>query len=169
MLRKLFQSNKVIQYLLGRQTQKRINIFLRMVIYLFILMPIQSVSSEVPELISIQGRLTDASGVNKPDGSYTLKFAIYDSATFGSMKWGLEVHTSVSVKNGIFQLFLGESITGIRNIFSETNLWLEITVIKDGVEEILIPRQRLVSVGYAFRSEIADTVKDDPTPENCTS
>jgi len=114
------------------------------------------VSAEVPPLISIQGRLTDASGVNKPDGLYTLKFCIYDNVSGGNLKWGPETHINVTIKNGIFQVFLGEVIGGIKSTFDESNRWLEITVVKDGLEETLIPRQKLVSVGYAFKSEDAD-------------
>lgn len=160
MFKELFQSNKIRKSFFANQTERKIPVFLCVAICVFVFLSFQFVFSEVPELISVQGRLTDASGVNKPDGLYTLNFAIFNSATGGSIRWGTEAHTNVIVKNGIFQLFLGEGVTGIKNIFSENNLWLEITVIKDGVPEVLIPRQRLVSVGYAFKAEIADDVKD---------
>jgi len=143
---------------------KKRSLFLAFICVFFLLAPWNffmgsaaiCVFGEVPPLISIQGRLTDASGVNKPDGLYTLKFCIYDNVSGGNLKWGPETHINVTIKNGIFQVFLGEVIGGIKSTFDESNRWLEITVVKDGLEETLIPRQKLVSVGYAFKSEDAD-------------
>jgi hypothetical protein len=37
----------------------------------------------VPDKISFQGRLTDSTGTAVDDGSYTMKFIIYDAATEG--------------------------------------------------------------------------------------
>ncbi|MFH0774094.1 MAG: hypothetical protein V2A53_01170 [bacterium] len=41
----------------------------------------------VPQMISHQGRLTNASGATVPDGNYAIQASIYDSPTGGNLLW----------------------------------------------------------------------------------
>ena len=43
--------------------------------------------SPAPKTIPIQGRLTDANGVPKPDGSYSLVFRLYNDADPSTPVW----------------------------------------------------------------------------------
>ena len=126
----------------------------------FILAVPVSFAAAVPNLISLQGRLTDPVGVNKPDGVYELSFKLYNQQNGGTSVWQ-ETQQNVTCKNGIFQVNLGE-LNNLKDYFTGQDLWLEITVTKDGISETLIPRQRLASVGDSFRSETANTVESVP-------
>ncbi|OGS21549.1 MAG: hypothetical protein A2252_07330 [Elusimicrobia bacterium RIFOXYA2_FULL_39_19] len=112
------------------------------------------------QTINVQGRLTDSSGANKPDGTYTLVFKLYQNPTdtIVNCKWQ-ERKESVTCTNGIFNVYLGE-LNNIDTIFNQfDNLWLETTIVTGpGVfaEETLLPRQKIVSVGYAMRAQTAD-------------
>ena len=73
----------------------------------FILAVPVSFAAAVPNLISLQGRLTDPVGVNKPDGVYELSFKLYNQQNGGTSVWQ-ETQQNVTCKNGIFQVNLGE-------------------------------------------------------------
>lgn len=111
------------------------------------------VYADVPKLINFQGRLTDVSGKFVPDGVCTLTVSIYTDADVGIPKWS-EIHNPVNVSKGLFNVILGETNTIPDSIFTYANLWLGIKV--NGDPE-MIPRQRLTSVGYAYRSSKTDT------------
>ena len=99
----------------------------------------------VPHLINYQGRVTDTSG-NPLTGSYSITFRIYDAATAGNLLWE-ETHTGVVVDKGLFGVLLG-SVTALDIPFDKP-YYLE---IKAG-NEVMTPRQRITSAGYAIRSE----------------
>lgn len=104
----------------------------------------------VPHLINYQGRLTDASG-NPLTGSYDINFKIYDAETAGNLLWQ-ETQTAVVVDKGLFGILLG-SVTAL-NIPFDQPYFLEIKV----GTEVMSPRQRITSSGYAIRAEVADSV-----------
>jgi len=120
-----------------------------------------SAAPDVPQLISYQGRLTDAAG-NPLTGDYDVRFCLYDVPTGGSALW-CETHaavndTAIPVTDGVFGVTLG-SITSIPEpLFDEPELYLGVKVEGDAE---MAPRRRVVSVGYAYRAEMAvdaDTV-----------
>ena len=45
-------------------------------------------NAQIPETLSYQGVLTDASGTAVTDGNYSLTFNLYESLTGGSSIWG---------------------------------------------------------------------------------
>src|SRR4051812_14718675 len=77
----------------------------------FVLMhpaPATAVQS-VPYLINFQGRLTDNSGNILSDGSYNIKFRLFDAATSGTNRWeGDRVFNGsdhrVTIQNGLFNI-----------------------------------------------------------------
>lgn len=127
---------------------------------LMILFASLSINSEaaVPHLLRYQGTLTDANNVPL-NGSYNLTFRIYDAATAGTLLWSetrtSETQTAVSVSDGVFSVLLG-SVTAL-NLAFDADYWLSTEV---GTSGEMSPRQRITSVGYAIRAEIADTIKD---------
>ncbi|MEW6558007.1 MAG: hypothetical protein AB1349_11765 [Elusimicrobiota bacterium] len=64
----------------------------------------------------------------------------------------------VIVKNGIFQVFLGEGTAIPSDVFTGGEMYLQIQV---GTEQPLMPRQKMASVGYAFKSETAEKSTGD--------
>lgn len=106
----------------------------------------------VPPLMNFQGRLTKSDGNPLADGTYTVTFRIYDAQTGGNLRWTERIG-SITSRNGVFGVLLGNTTQLNANVFNG-NVWLELQ-INDGV--ILLPRQRITSVAYAFK---ADTVPD---------
>ena len=119
----------------------------------------------VPHYINYQGRLTDASGTPL-NGSYNITFKIYDDENAGNLLWQ-EEDTGVSIEEGIFSITLG-SVSSL-NLSFDRQYWLEIKV----GDEVMSPRQRLSTSGYAIRAEKAEDantisnigVNTTPTPD----
>jgi hypothetical protein len=109
--------------------------------------------------VNYQGRLADSGGIAL-DGTYGMRFALYDAASEGNLIWGPEVHDAVPVSAGLFSVGLGSQTSG----GIPTNTWngdryLEITV----GGETLSPRELIRSVPIAG---MALTVPDGAvTPE----
>jgi len=103
------------------------------------------VSGEIPELTSYQGKVTDLSGNPVADGSYSMRFRIYNVSTGGSPLWDSGIQT-VSVAGGVFSILLGESPQPALELAFDEDYWLLVTF--DGINQT--PRQRLTSIGYAY-------------------
>ncbi len=110
------------------------------------------VYADIPRLTNFQGRLTDSSGKFVPDGNYSLTFRIYTDSTGGSAKWS--EGQLVAVSKGLFNVLLGSANPVPESIFNYSNTWLGIQV---GADPEMTPRQRLSSLGYAYRGAKADT------------
>lgn len=115
----------------------------------------------VPPGFNIQGRLTDASGVNR-EGNYSIKFTLYDAPTGGGALW-TRTYTALTVRNGNFQTVIGDTAGQpmLSDVFATGDTrYLEIQVLSGpGVsspEQPLVPRQQLVSVPYALRAGSVD-------------
>jgi hypothetical protein len=102
-------------------------------------------SAEIPQVIGYQGRVTDNSGVPVADGSYTMRFRIYDAQTGGTQLWNSGTH-SIPVADGIFNVLLGQSPQTTLTLLFDEDYWLLVTF--DGEDQL--PRRRLASVGYAY-------------------
>jgi hypothetical protein len=112
---------------------------------------IQAAWGQIPQTISYQGVLTDASGTAVPDGDYNLTFKLYDAATGRTELWSED--QSVEVSNGIFNVILG-SITPLTLSFDKP-YWLGVTV---GQNSELTPRIELTASAYSLNARsIADS------------
>ena len=99
--------------------------------------------------VSYQGVLWNASGAPVPDGNYPMVFSIWDAVSGGVKRWGDETHASVAVKNGLFSVYLGESVVFGALFTTYGSLWLEITADTGSGPETYAPRAPLASVPYA--------------------
>ena len=109
--------------------------------------------ASIPQLISIQGRLTDAAGVPLA-GSHNLTFLVYNASSGGSSLW-TEYHNgtnNVTVTNGVFNVLLG-SIVALNLPFNES-YWLEAVV--NG--EAQSPRINFTTSAYAFRANKSEGI-----------
>ena len=104
-------------------------------------------AGNVPQMINVQGVLTNMSDSVVADGSYSVAFTIYDALTGGSIKW--TETRAITTKGGVFTVALGESTPIAASLFATTELWLGIKV---GGDPEMTPRQRLISVPYAMQS-----------------
>jgi|GEM_PF-1307762 len=106
--------------------------------------------TQVPQTISYQGFLTDASGNPVSDGSYSLVFSIYNSASGGTQLW--EEAQVVTVSSGVFNAILGK--TAPLSLPFNNPYWLGITV---GVGNELTPRIELAASAYSLNARsVAD-------------
>lgn len=104
-------------------------------------------AGSVPGQINYQGKLTDVAGqlVNQ---KYGIAFSLFTSTTTGESVWS-EIHNDVNIVHGVYNVRLG-LIEDLRPVFQGyPTLWLELAV--NG--ETLIPRQQMVSAGYAMRTD----------------
>ena len=107
--------------------------------------------SQIPQTISYQGVLTDASGMAVTDGNYSLTFNLYESATGGSSIWGET--QDIAVVNGLFNAILG-SVKPLSNSFDRP-YWLGIAI---GSDAELEPRIELTSSAYSLNARsVADS------------
>ncbi|MDJ0786973.1 MAG: hypothetical protein QNK05_09230 [Myxococcota bacterium] len=119
--------------------------------------------AEPPKALAYQGQLLDAAG--DPPVEPTIQVRIFDALTDGTALFS-EEHGAVSVAaDGRFELSIGNG-TPIQgsldaSLFSDPNRFLELSV--DG--EVLAPRQRLGSVGFALRAAEASQVAGIPVFE----
>ena len=102
-----------------------------------------------PALMNFQGRLVKPDGTPVADGTYLVRFALYDAVTGGTSLWTQEIG-NIAVRNGAFSALL---TVDKPNLFNN-NLWLELQV---GGDAPLAPRQQIVSVAFAQK---ANTVPD---------
>jgi hypothetical protein len=115
-------------------------------------------AQEIPHLIRYEKNLSDLLK-DKKDGEdedkkedkkgklRDLTFRIYNVETAGMALWE-ETHIDVPIRQGKFEVLLG-SITPLDLKFDE-DYWLSIEVNNNGEIE---PRERIVSVGYAYMAE----------------
>ncbi len=125
---------------------------------LFILVFLVGLSlAGIPKLINYQGMLTDDSG-NPLTDTLNITFKIYNASSGGTLRWQ-ETQPNIPVINGLFNVILG-SVNPIDSLTFNEDYWLDITV---GAEQ-MPTRLRFTSVGYAFRSLIADTAYQVTSP-----
>jgi hypothetical protein len=82
--------------------------------------PLSAQVAPAPSVLNFQGRLATPSGNPVPDGTYSVRFSLWDAATGGTEKWN-QTLANVQVKNGTFAVALD---TNTANLF-HGDLWLE--------------------------------------------
>lgn len=122
---------------------------------LFVLLSSTSAFCEIPQLVNLQGYLSDDNG--PVTGSYEATFRIYDDSTGGNILW--QETDSVEVVNGLYSQILGDAVP--ISISWEGDRWIGVQFT--GHPE-MAPRYRQTSVPYTFLSSYSDssgTVADD--------
>lgn len=108
------------------------------------LSPIGAQISPAPSLLNFGGRLAKPDGTPVANGTYSIRFSLWNSNTAGTELWNQTI-SSITVTNGTFAALLN---TNTANLFNG-NVWLE---IKIGSDLALTPRQQVVSVAYAIKA-----------------
>lgn len=106
--------------------------------------------AEVSNLMNYQGRLQDDLGLPM-DGNLPMSISVYDQDVNGTQLYFQDMG-SVPVQNGVFSFNFGDET--ILTVLTNAQCCTEVVV--DG--NIMVPRQRLVAVPYAFQ---ARTVQGD--------
>lgn len=111
----------------------------------------------IPAGFNIQGRLTDANGINK-DGTFQIKFAVYTADVGGTLVWDKNI-PSVTVKNGNFQVILqGQGDNGGQLEAAVKDLEAAYVEIKVGADPALVPRQPLLRSPFSVSDRVSGTV-----------
>src|SRR3989338_2708939 len=138
----------------------RTNILLLMVGVVLFVGPLQAIAQFNPE-INYQGKLTNATGVAVPDGTYNINFWLVPSSggATSTAVWS-EARTGgnqVQVTDGLFSVMLGEVSTLDSVDFNQT-LYLAVEIGGTGSpawDGELLPRKVLGAVPAAFVAETA--------------
>lgn len=122
-----------------------------------------AITEAPPGYISYQGTIYHADDSATPyDGALTLEFRLYLNATDAveTAVWA-ERHEGVPVFSGVFNVYLGAggpvdgvSHTNLASVFRAQVLWLGLTV---GLDDEIVPRQRITSIPYAMAAANVDT------------
>ena len=95
------------------------------------------VFADIPQIVSYQGKVTDAGGTPVPNAAYEMQFSIHDAVTGGSELWSSGA-IAVDIVGGIFNILLGESPQPAIELAFDRDYWLEVVVESD----IQGPRQQ---------------------------
>jgi hypothetical protein len=119
-----------------------------------VIMSVSLSQAVVPSLISYQGKLTTPDGgcINDTVG---MTFSIYPDTLGSAADWS-ETQTQVVVQDGIFNVLLGSVISIPASVFDGSVKFLGVQVESDPEMRPLRP---IVSSGYAFLSQKADTAE----------
>lgn len=109
-------------------------------------------SAQVPDRVAFQGLLLDDAGAPL-NQTVDLDFSLYDSLAAGALLWG-ESQLGVLVVDGVYGVELGATSPLDASVFAGGPVFLEIVV--DG--EVLVPRQQLLAVPFAYRAAEAGHV-----------
>lgn len=104
-------------------------------------------NAQVPQKISYQGMLTTSVGTPVPNGSYSIRFDIYNLSVGGTLRH-TETHAAVAVQRGTLSVILGP----LPAIFSEP-LYVEVTALSGpGITSpvTFAPRSELTSAPYSL-------------------
>lgn len=136
--------------------------------------------ASIRDTIAYQGKIVDNNSVAIPDGSYKLRFSIYDAATSGNLLWSeswdgtdqnstLEGNqgSTVTLNQGIFTVelnslcgsWVGECTSNGGVDFNSNSLYLLVELDRDGngaYEETFLPRKRFSAVAYAMNADKVD-------------
>ncbi|MFH1379986.1 MAG: tail fiber protein [bacterium] len=123
---------------------------------------IHAFSADVPPYINYQGLLSqrNTEGVDQPvEGSRNLIFRFHTSEEpqDGEIALWEKIYSGVVITNGIFNIQLGPfDPVDIAHFASNQDIFLELEV---GGEKF--SRQKLISVGYAFRAQSTASIDDN--------
>jgi len=119
-------------------------------------------NGQVPHMINYQGILNDPTTGAPIDTTQTMVFSIYGPSNPVVAIWQ-ETQNNVLIENGYFSVMLG-SVTPIPpDVFEGDEKYLGVKV---GDDPEMTPRQRIYSVGYAFKAENTDKVAGQTLSSN---
>lgn len=127
-------------------------------------------AQQVPQILTVQGYLTDTNGAPVNATQLTVQATLYDDpAASGDSNRLYQVIRRVDVTNGNFSLLLGRPPGNASDppiedsVVARSNLWVGIAV---GSDSEMSPRLRVSAVPYALRAASADTLQGR-APRSC--
>lgn len=133
---------------------KQVSITLsRLLPFLILLLFAARSFAALPNALSYQGYLTNTGGTPL-DATVSITFRLYNASSGGTPTWADT--QSVPVTNGLFTVELGNPGNLLPATLFDNPVWLGIEVGTDGE---MTPRKALTSVGFAFKSDDANTLE----------
>jgi hypothetical protein len=120
-------------------------------IMLALLAGVHHAAAQGTTAFTYQGQLQD--GGTNANGTYTMIFALYDSASGGDLI-GSAITNSTTLANGLFSLNLDFGSVA----FNGSARWLAITITNGGATQTLAPRVQVLPSPYALFATTAGTV-----------
>lgn len=118
----------------------------------------------INKTIHYQGKVSGIGGSAIANGSYNVRFKIYDAITSGTLLWTetwSNATTRVTMTGGLFSVALGTHVDISTIDFNDDSLYLNIEFDPgndDTYEEEFAPRRRFASVPYAFNADKIDGI-----------
>lgn len=129
---------------------------------------VQAVTT-VPTKMNFQGRLANSAGNILTDGTYNMKFRIYNASSGGTLQWSedrlVSATQGVTVTNGQFSVQLGSVTSLPASIFTSNSLYFEVELPTPATatssspswtEGAMTPRNQLATSAYAYNAETLD-------------
>jgi hypothetical protein len=117
-----------------------------------------SVAHAGPNTITYQGSVLRSDGNPVADGTYRMRFRVFDAVTAGNQRWE-ETDAAVPVANGLFSTILGDdSLHPFGSLFATyANLWIEVAIDLDkngsfASNEVYAPRQKMSGAAWAIEA-----------------
>lgn len=123
----------------------------------------------IPYKINFQGRLAGSNDLAMPDGTYNMKFRIYNASS--ALQWSedrlISAGNGVTVKNGLFSVQLGDVSMLSPTLFTTYDLFFEVelptpatanTSSPSWTEGAMTPRNKLGASAYSFNSDTIDGI-----------
>jgi hypothetical protein len=116
----------------------------------------------INKVINYQGKVSSIGGSAVANGSYNIRFKIFDASANGNELWSeswTNSTTRVTMTGGLFSVALGTHTSIATLNFNADNLYLQVEFDpgNDGIfEEVFSPRRRFGSVPYAFNTDTID-------------
>ncbi len=143
-------------------------------------LPIVEAATGINPVIHYQGKISLLAGSAVGNGTYNMRFKIYDAASGGNILWSenwTNATQRVTMTGGLFSVGLGTHVTMTGSVnFNTDNLYLQVEFDpgNDGTfEEIFAPRRRFASVPYAHNANTLDGIdstkfirNDNPNRQN---
>ena len=128
-------------------------------------------ATTLPTKMNFQGRITNASGTILANGTYNMRFRIWNAASGGATQWTedrlVSAAQGVTVTNGQFTVQLG-SVTALNaSVFTSSSLYFEVELPTPATatssspswtEGAMTPRNQLATSAYAYNAETLDGI-----------
>lgn len=135
--------------------------------------PSAQAATTLPTKMNFQGRITNSAGNILANGTYNMRFKIYNALTSGTLQWSEDRLVSggpaqyVTVTNGQFNVQLGSVSSLPASVFASDSLYFEVELPTPAsattsspvwTEGPMSPRNQLATSAYAYNSETLDGI-----------
>lgn len=128
-------------------------------------------ATTLPTKMNFQGRITNASGSILANGTYNMRFKIYDAVSGGAQQWSedrlISAGNGVTVTNGQFSVQLGSISALNASVFASNSRYFEVELPTPAsattsspvwTELPMTPRNQLATTAYAYNAETLDGI-----------